>query len=58
MPCMGLIWGWREEAAGEFWEMARGVLTTNGIIAVPTETFYALCANALDKKAVFLFIET
>jgi L-threonylcarbamoyladenylate synthase len=52
MRHMGLIWGWREEAAGEFWEMARGVLTKNGIIAVPTETFYALAAHPFQAEAL------
>jgi L-threonylcarbamoyladenylate synthase len=52
MPRMGLVWGWREEAAGEFWEVARRVLTQNGIMAVPTETFYALAAHPFQAEAL------
>jgi L-threonylcarbamoyladenylate synthase len=52
MRHMGLIWGWREEAAEEFWEMARGVLTQSGIIAVPTETYYALAAHPFQAEAL------
>jgi L-threonylcarbamoyladenylate synthase len=52
MRHMGLIWGWREEAAGEFWEMAREVLTKNGIMAVPTETYYALAAHPFQAEAL------
>jgi L-threonylcarbamoyladenylate synthase len=52
MRRMGLIWGWREEAAGDFWEMARGILTQNGIIAVPTETYYALAAHPFQAEAL------
>jgi L-threonylcarbamoyladenylate synthase len=52
MPRMGLIWGWREETAGEFWEMAREVLTRNGIMAVPTETYYALAAHPFQAEAL------
>lgn len=49
---MGRIWPWREEAAGEFWEEARRVLKGNGIIAVPTETFYAIGANPFQEGAL------
>jgi L-threonylcarbamoyladenylate synthase len=49
---MGRIWPWREEDAGEFWGEARRVLKGNGIIAVPTETFYALAANPFQEAAL------
>lgn len=49
---MGLIWPWREENAGEFWEEARGVLKSHGVIAVPTETFYALAVNPFQEAAL------
>ena len=49
---MGRIWPWREENAGEFWEEARRVLKGNGIIAVPTDTFYALAANPFQEAAL------
>jgi L-threonylcarbamoyladenylate synthase len=49
---MGRIWPWQEEKAGEFWEEARRVLKSNGIIAVPTDTFYALAANPFQEAAL------
>lgn len=49
---MGRIWSWQEENAGEFWGEARRVLNGNGIIAVPTETFYALAANPFQEAAL------
>ena len=52
MRRMGRIWTWREEAAGAFWDEARAVLKGNGIIAVPTETFYALAVNPFQEEAL------
>ncbi len=52
MRHMGRIWEWREEAAGEFWEEARQVLDRNGVIAVPTETFYGLAVNPFQEEAL------
>jgi L-threonylcarbamoyladenylate synthase len=49
---MGRIWKWREEAAGVFWDEARTVLKRHGVIAVPTETFYALAANPFQAEAL------
>ena len=49
---MGRIWEWREEAAGEFWDEARQVLKRNGVIAVPTETFYGLAVNPFLEAAL------
>lgn len=49
---MGRIWPWREETAGEFWDEARRVLTGNGIIAVPTETFFGLAVNPFQEAAL------
>lgn len=49
---MGRIWEWREEAAGAFWDEARAVLRRNGVIAVPTETFYALAVNPFQTEAL------
>jgi len=49
---MGQIWEWREEAAEEFWEKARRVLAQNGILAAPTETFYALAAHPFQGEAL------
>ena len=50
MRRMGRIWKWREEAAGAFWDEAQTVLKGNGVIAVPTETFYALAANPFSGR--------
>lgn len=52
MRRMGRIWKWREEAAGAFWDEARTVLKRNGIIAVPTETFYGLAVNPFQGEAL------
>ena len=52
MRRMGRIWEWREEAAGAFWDEARAVLQRNGVIAVPTETFYALAVNPFQTEAL------
>ena len=49
---MGRIWHWREEEAAEFWEAARALLRGGGLLAVPTETFYALAAYPLDEAAL------
>lgn len=52
MRPMGRIWEWREETAGEFWEEARVVLSRNGIMAVPTDTFYGLAAHPFQAAAL------
>ena len=52
MRPMGRIWTWREEAAGAFWDEARTVLKRNGIIAVPTETFFGLAVNPFQEEAL------
>ena len=52
MRRMGRIWTWREEAAGAFWDEARTVLAGNGVIAVPTETFFALAVNPFQAEAL------
>jgi len=49
---MGRIWTYREEDAGAFWDEARMVLKRNGIIAVPTETFYGLAVNPFQEAAL------
>jgi L-threonylcarbamoyladenylate synthase len=49
---MGRIWTWREETAGAFWDEAREVLKANGVIAVPTETFYGLAVNPFQAEAL------
>jgi L-threonylcarbamoyladenylate synthase len=52
MQSMGRVWEWREDTAGEFWEEARKVLDANGIIAVPTETFFGLAVNPFQEEAL------
>ena len=52
MRFMGRIWTWREEAAGAFWDEALTVLAGNGVIAVPTETFFALAVNPFQAEAL------
>lgn len=52
MRRMGRIWTWREETAGAFWDEARTVLKRNGVIAVPTETFFGLAVNPFQGEAL------
>jgi L-threonylcarbamoyladenylate synthase len=49
---MGRIWPWREDNAAEFWEVARRLLKGHGVVAVPTDTFYALAANPFQEAAL------
>ena len=52
MQRMGRIWTWREETAGALWDEARTVLRRNGVIAVPTETFFGLAVNPFQEEAL------
>ena len=52
MRPMGRIWAWREETGKEFWQEARTVLSRNGILAVPTDTFYGLAAHPFQPAAL------
>jgi L-threonylcarbamoyladenylate synthase len=52
MRRMGRVWTWREETAGAFWDEARAVLGRHGIMAVPTETFFALAVNPFKAEAL------
>lgn len=49
---MGRVWRWREEEARTFWEEAGKVLEAGGVLAVPTETFYALAAHPFKEEAL------
>jgi L-threonylcarbamoyladenylate synthase len=49
---MGRTWVWREETAEKFWQEARTVLDRNGILAVPTDTFYGLAVNPFQDEAL------
>jgi len=46
------IWVWREGQAAAFFAEARRVLGSGGVLALPTETFYALAVNPLDEAAL------
>ncbi len=49
---MGRIWGWRQEEAEAFFKEAQSLLAAGGILAVPTDTYYALAAHTLKEEAL------
>jgi L-threonylcarbamoyladenylate synthase len=49
---MPRIWIWREGEAAAFGDEARRVLHSGGVLALPTETFYALAVNPFDEGAL------
>jgi L-threonylcarbamoyladenylate synthase len=49
---MVAVWQWREEKAEEFWQVARGHLAAAQLMAIPTETFYALAAYPFQEEAL------
>ena len=49
---MARIWVWQEEQAEAFFAEARRVLRSGGVLALPTETFYALAVNPFDPAAL------
>jgi L-threonylcarbamoyladenylate synthase len=49
---MARIWQWREEEAGSFLAEAREVLARGGVLALPTETFYALAVDPFQEGAL------
>ena len=49
---MAPIWVWQEDQAAAFFAEARGALRTGGVLALPTETFYALAVNPFDPSAL------
>lgn len=49
---MRRIWEWREEEAEAFWAESRRLLAAGGILALPTETFYALAADPYQPAAL------
>jgi L-threonylcarbamoyladenylate synthase len=49
---MARIWVWREDRAEAWFDEARRVLGAGGVLALPTETFYALAVNSLDEAAL------
>lgn len=49
---MAAVWQWREEEAAALWEAARRHLTAGRLLALPTETFYALAAHPFQEGAL------
>jgi L-threonylcarbamoyladenylate synthase len=49
---MARIWVWQAEQAEAFFAEARKVLRSRGVLALPTETFYALAVNPFDAAAL------
>lgn len=49
---MGRIWEWREEKADAWLQESRRLLAGGGILALPTETFYALAADPFQTGAL------
>ncbi len=49
---MGRIWGWRQEEAEAFFKEAQSLLAAGGILAVPTDTYYALAAHPFKEEAL------
>ncbi|MFZ2088066.1 MAG: Sua5/YciO/YrdC/YwlC family protein, partial [Desulfobaccales bacterium] len=49
---MAAVWKWREEKAEEFWQEARRQLVAGRLVALPTETFYALAVHPFLEAAL------
>ena len=49
---LGRIWVWQEERAEDFFAEARRLLCSGGVLALPTETYYALAVNPFDEAAL------
>jgi L-threonylcarbamoyladenylate synthase len=49
---MAHIWVWQQEQAEAFFAEVRRVLRSRGVLALPTETFYALAVNPFDPAAL------
>jgi L-threonylcarbamoyladenylate synthase len=49
---MSRVFKWREEEAGAFGQESRRLLAAGGILALPTETFYALAVNPYQTAAL------
>lgn len=49
---MGRIWAWRQEEAGAFLAEARRLLSAGGIMAIPTDTYYALAVHPFKEEAL------
>lgn len=49
---MGRIWEWRETEADALLEEAKGLLNAGQVVALPTETFYALAVHPWQEQAL------
>uniref|UniRef100_A0A7C3UYN6 L-threonylcarbamoyladenylate synthase n=1 Tax=Desulfobacca acetoxidans TaxID=60893 RepID=A0A7C3UYN6_9BACT len=49
---MAAVWQWREEQAKDLWREVRGHLAAARLVALPTETFYALAAHPFKEEAL------
>jgi len=49
---MGRIWPWQEALEGEVAEAVRDRLASGDIVALPTDTFYALAADPFSEAAL------
>jgi L-threonylcarbamoyladenylate synthase len=49
---MAAVWQWREDRAEELWQVAREHLAAARLLALPTETFYALAAHPFQEEAL------
>ncbi len=49
---MGRIRGWRQEEAEAFFKEAQSLLAAGGILAVPTDTYYALAVYPFNEEAL------
>ncbi len=49
---MGRIWVWREAEADALFQEAKGLLNAGQVVALPTETFYALAAHPYQEQAL------
>jgi len=54
---MAAVWQWREDRAEELWRAAREYLNAAQLLALPTETFYALAAHPFQEKALAQLFE-
>jgi L-threonylcarbamoyladenylate synthase len=49
---MAAVWHWREDRCEELWQAAREHLAAAKLLALPTETFYALAAHPFQEEAL------
>ncbi|MFW6112841.1 MAG: L-threonylcarbamoyladenylate synthase [Thermodesulfobacteriota bacterium] len=54
---MAAVWQWQEDRAEELWRAAREYLNAAQLLALPTETFYALAAHPFQEKALAQLFE-